>query len=87
MICIAIDNGSDNTVGGSYYSAHQAVGKFVEHHIDMVSCVHRKCQTLAGVSGDVKKTLECVTIADSKFSNRVLVRMTPKSTSINGVTI
>ena len=28
MISIAFDNGSD-TVGGSYYSAHQAVGKFV----------------------------------------------------------
>ena len=40
MICIAIDNGSDNTVGGSYYSAHQAVGKFAEHHIDMVSCIN-----------------------------------------------
>ena len=72
MICIAINNGSDNTVGGSYYSAHQAVGKFAEHHIDMVSCVHRKCQTRAGVSGDVNKTLECVTITDSKLSNRVL---------------
>ena len=71
MICIAIDNGSDNTVGGSYYSAHQAVGKFPEHHIDMVSCVHRKCQTRAGVSGDINKTLECVTITDSKLSNRV----------------
>ena len=54
-ICIAIDNGSDNTVGGSYYSAHQAVGKFAELHIEMVSCVHRKCQTRAGVSGDVNK--------------------------------
>ena len=73
MICIAIDNGSDNTVGGSYYSVHQAVGKFSEHHIDMVSCVHLKCQTRAGVSGDVHKTLECVTITDSKFSDRVLV--------------
>ena len=72
MICIAIDNGSDNTVGGSYYSAHQAVGKFAEHHIDMVSCIHRKCQTRAGVSGVVIKTLECVTITDSKLSNRVL---------------
>ena len=73
MICIAIDNGSDNTVGGSYDSVHQAVGKFAEHHIDIVSCVHRKCQTRAGVSGDVNnKTLECVTITDSKFSNRVL---------------
>ena len=71
MICIAIDNGSANAVGGSYYSAHQAVGKFAEHHIDMVSCVHRKCQTRAGVSADVNKTLECVTITDSKF-NRVL---------------
>ena len=70
-ICIAIDNDSDNTVGGSYYSVHQAVGKFAEH-IDMVSCVHRKCQTRAGVSGDVDKMLECVTIANSKFSNRVL---------------
>ena len=66
------DNCSDITVGGSYYSAHQAVGKFEEHHIDMVSCVHRKCQTRAGVSGDVNMTLECVTITDSKFSNRVL---------------
>ena len=73
MICIAIDNGSDDTVGGSYYSAHQAVGKFAEHHIDMVSCVHRKCQTRAGVSGEVNKTLECVTITDSQFYNRVLV--------------
>ena len=73
QISIAIDNGSDNTVGGSYYSAHQAVGKFAEHHIDMVSCVHRKCQTRAGVSGDVNKTLECATITDSKLSIRVLV--------------
>ena len=72
MICIAIDNSSDNTVGGSYYSAHQAVGKFAEHHIDMVSCVHRKCHNRAGVSGDINKTLECVTITDSKLSNRVL---------------
>ena len=72
MICIAIDNGSDNTVGESYDSAQQAVGKFAEHHIDIVSCVHRKCQTRAGVSGDVNKTLECVTITDSRLSNRVL---------------
>ena len=71
MICIAIDNGSD-TVGGSSYSAHQAVGKFVKHHIDMVSCVHRKCQTRAVVSGDINKTLECVPITDGKLSNRVL---------------
>ena len=70
MICIAIDNGSDNTVGGNYYS--QAVGEFAEHHIGMVSCVHRKFQTRAGVSEDFNKTLECVTITDSKFSNRVL---------------
>ena len=72
MICITIDNGSDNTVGGRYYSGHQAVGKFAEHHIDMVSCVHRKCQTRAGVSWDVDKKLECVTITDSKLSKRVL---------------
>ena len=68
MICLTIGNGSDNTIGGSYYSAHQAVGKFAEHDIDMASCVHRKCQTRAGVSGDVNKTLDCVTITDSKFS-------------------
>ena len=74
MVCIAFDNGCDNTVMGSYYSAQQAVGKFAEHHIDMVSCVHRKCQTRAEVSGDVNKTLECVTITvtDSKLSNGVL---------------
>ena len=53
----------------------------------MVSCVHRKCQTRAGVSGDVSKTLECATITDSKFSNRVLEWMTSKCTSINGVTM
>ena len=86
-IRIYIDNGSDNTVGGSYYSAHQTVGKFSEHHNDMVSCVHRKCQTRAGVSGEVNKTLVCVSQTDSKFSNRVLKWITPKSTSINGVTI
>ena len=67
MICIAIDSGSDNTVGGSYYSAHQAVGKFAEHQIDMVSCAHRKCQTRDGVSGDVNKMLECFTITESKL--------------------
>ena len=70
MICIAIDNGSDNTVGGSYHSALQAVGEFAEHHIDIVSSVHRKCQTRAGISEDVNKMLEYVT--DSKFSNRIL---------------
>ena len=77
----------NNTVWGSCYSAHQAVRRFAEHHIDMVSCVHRKCQTRAGVSGDINKSLEHVPITDSKFSNRVLVRMTPTSTSINFVTI
>ena len=66
------DNGSDNAVGRSYYSAHQAVGKFAEHHIDMVSCGHRKCHTRAGVSWDINKTLECATITDSKLSNRVM---------------
>ena len=34
------------TVGGSCYSAHE----FGLHHIDMVSCVHCKCQTRAGGS-------------------------------------
>ena len=67
MICIAIDNDSNNTVGGSCYSSHQAAIKFAEHHIDMVSCFHRKCQTRAGVPGDVNKTLECVTKTDSNF--------------------
>ena len=67
MICITIDNGSNNTVGGSCYSAHQAVSKFAEHHIDMVSFIQGKCQIRAGMSGDVNKTLECVTITDSKF--------------------
>ena len=67
MIITAIDNGSYNTVGGS---THQAVGKFAEHYIDIVSCIHRKCQTRAGVSGD--QALEFITITDSKFSNRVL---------------
>ena len=87
LICITIANGSNNTVGGSCCSAQQAVSRFAEHHIDMVSCVHRKCQTRAGVSGDINQSFECVTITDSKFSNRGVVRMKPKSTSINWVTI
>ena len=69
----------NTTDGGSNYSAHKAVDKFAEHRIDMVSCVHRKCQTRACVSGDVNRdelvylgTLERITITDSKFSNRVL---------------
>ena len=36
-ISIAIDNGRNNTVGGGCYSAHQAVSKFAEQNIDMVS--------------------------------------------------
>ena len=44
----------------------------MEPNIDMVSCVHRKCQTRAGVSGD-NEMLECVAVIDSKYSNRVLV--------------
>ena len=73
MISTAINNGRNNTVGRGCYSAHQAASKFAEHNIDMVSWVDRKCQTRAGVSGDVYKTLECVTKTYSKFSNRVLV--------------
>ena len=69
VIALPLSMMSNNTVGGSYYSAHQVVSKFVEHHIDMVSCVHHKCQTRAGVSGDINKTFEGVTITDSKFSN------------------
>ena len=55
MISIAIDNDRNNTVGGGCYSVHQAVSKFVEQSIDMVSRVHCKWQTRAGVSGDVYK--------------------------------
>ena len=77
LICITIDNGSNNTVGGSCYSAHQAVSRFAEHHIDMASCIHRKCHTRAGVSRDITKSFKCVTITESKFSNRVLVRAHP----------
>ena len=36
---------------------------------------------------NINKTLECFTITDSKLSNRVLEWLTPKSTSINSVTI
>ena len=46
--------------------------QFVEHHINIVSCVHLKCRTRAGISRDINKTLECVAITDSKFSNRIL---------------
>ena len=85
MICIAIDNGSNNTVGGSCYSVHQAVNKFAVNKWSVKFIANAR--TRAGVSGDINKTLECVTKTDGKFSNRVLVSMTPKSTSINAVTI
>ena len=68
MISIAIDNGRNNTVFGGCYSPHQAVSKFAEHNI--VEFIANDSR--AGVSGDVYKTLECVTKTDSKFSNRVL---------------
>ena len=55
MISIAIDNGRNNTVGEGCYSAHQAVSKFAEHNIDMVSCVHRK-------SGKVMPGILCISI-------------------------
>ena len=87
MICITFDNGSNNTVGGGCYSAHQALSRFEEHHIDMINCIRLKCQSWDGVSGDINKPFECITITDSKFSNRILVCMMPKSTSINWVTI
>ena len=49
----------------------------------------RSCtwQTRAGVSGDVNKTFECVTLTDSEFYNIVMLWVTPKSTSIKWVTI
>ena len=74
MLCITIDNDSNNTVERSCHSAHQAVSRLTECHIYMmISCVHRKSQCRAGVSGDINKSFECVTITDSKFYNRVLV--------------
>ena len=54
MISITTDNSSTNSVGGSCYSAHQTVSRFAEDHIDIVSCIHRKCQTRAGVSGTLQ---------------------------------
>ena len=62
IICVAINNSSKKTVGGSCCSAHQA------EHICLspqwISFVHRKCQTRAGVSGDINKSFECITIYD-----------------------
>ena len=71
MICIVIDNGSNNTVGESCYSSHQAVSKFAEHQIDLVSCVHRKCQIRAGVSVDVNKMLACAKEHIYKWGNNM----------------
>ena len=65
----------------SCYSAHQAVNT----HIRQTTFAHRKWPTGAGVSWDINNSFECVTITDSKFSNRVLVWMTTKSTTINCV--
>ena len=72
MIRIAIDIGSNKYCWRKLLLFSSSCKQFEEHHIGMVSCVHRKCQTRDGVSGDVNKMLECVTIIHSKFSNRVL---------------
>ena len=64
MLSITIDNGSNNTVGRSCFSAHQAVNRLADHHIVMASCVHRKCQTRPGVSADINESFECVTITE-----------------------
>ena len=66
VICITVDNSSDNTVGGSCCSVHQAVNGFPEDHIDMISSVHRRCQTRASESGHINEPSECVTIAGDK---------------------
>ena len=43
MICIAVDNvGYNNAAVRSCHSAHQAVSKFTEDHIDMVIRAHHK---------------------------------------------
>ena len=61
MISITIDNGSNNNVGRSCYSAHQAVSKFIEDHIDIVSYAHPKCQTRGDVLAHINESFECVT--------------------------
>ena len=68
MICITIDNGSNNTVGGSCYSACIAESRFMEDYIGIVSCALRKCRTLAGISGHSNKSYESITAAGSKLS-------------------
>ena len=37
-MCISIDNGSNNAVGGRDYSSYQAVGKFTEY--GQLRCMH-----------------------------------------------
>ena len=46
---------------------------YTDFSIDMVSPVHRKYQVRAGVSMDINKPFECVTITDSKVSDEELV--------------
>ena len=87
MICIIVYNESHITAGWSCHSAYQAVSRFMEDHINMVSCGHRKCQTRAGVSRNIIKSFEFVSVTDNKFYNRVMVWMTPKSKPINYTTI
>ena len=42
--------------------------------LNMVSCVHRLLKIQAGLSGHSNKSFECVSIADNRFSDRVVVR-------------
>ena len=84
-----IDNISNNSVGGSCYTAHQSVSRLITETKLIWSAVFMANARLerAGASAHMNKSCECVIIADSKFSDRVVVRMTPKSTPINYVTI
>ena len=86
MICIDIDNGSNNTVGGSCYSSHQAVIKFAEHHIDTVAFIANARLDLLYLSALIRRLNVSLKLTVS-FLIEFWYERRQKTTSINWVTI
>ena len=91
MICITI-----LTINGQYcwgklllcWSSCKQICRRPHALIWRCCCVNPKCQTRAGVSGNIKSRLNMsLYITDSKFSNRALVWITQMSSLVNWVAI
>ena len=85
LICIAFANGSNNTVGRCCCSAHQDVSTLQNTTLIWSVMLIANAKLELVYRRTLLNRLK-VSLYDSKFPNRVLGWMTPKSISINWVT-